>query len=84
MVDDLELAIMADVDMHEGGCWTWNKPSECNIIQLLAKLIGRDLPVGRGRLYRMPECTMGKVCVNPFHVGTSEEWTARVRRSEAQ
>jgi hypothetical protein len=83
MVDAVELAIMTDVDMHEGGCWTWNKPSECNVIQMLAALIGRELPEGRKKLYRMPECTMAKVCVNPQHVGTLEEFEEAVRRWKA-
>jgi hypothetical protein len=81
MADAVERAILADVDKHESGCWTWGKPSECNILQILARLCGRRLPPGRATLYRMPECVMGKDCVNPFHVGTSEEWLSSVKRS---
>jgi hypothetical protein len=80
MIDAVEQAIWDDVAKHENGCWTWKGPSGCNIIRLLARLCDRQLPAGV-RMYRMPECELAQVCVNPYHVGTSEEWMARVRRS---
>jgi hypothetical protein len=80
MIDAVEQAIWNDVQKHEDGCWTWNGPTGCSIIRLLARLCDHSLPVGV-KMYRMPECDMGADCVNPFHVGTSEEWMARMRRS---
>ena len=59
MIDAIELAILDDMQKHDCGCWTWHGPTGfCNIIQLLAVMTGRELPAGRGRLYRMPECVM--------------------------
>lgn len=76
-MDAVERAIWTDIDTHECGCWTWKWPSGCNIVRLLAELVGNPLPVNM-KMYRMPECEMGSDCVNPEHVGSSEQWMARV------
>jgi hypothetical protein len=78
-MDCVEQAIWNDIERHENGCWTWSKPCECNVIRLFAELFDKPLPAGR-KLYRMPECHLGKECVNPDHVGTVEEWMSRVRQ----
>jgi hypothetical protein len=78
-MDNVERAIWNDVEKQENGCWTWSGPSGCSIVRLLSKLCENELPAGR-KMYRMPECELGASCVNPYHVGTSEEWMAQVRR----
>jgi hypothetical protein len=84
-MDAIEQAIWADVEKHEDedGCWTWSKPSGCNVIRLLAELSGKPLPAGR-KMYRMPECLTGAKCVNPEHVGTAEQWMSWVRQRSEQ
>ncbi len=77
-MDVVERAVWNDVEMHENGCWTWSRRAECNIIQLLAELSGNPLPMN-SKLYRMPDCGLGRNCVNPEHVGTSERWIARIQ-----
>lgn len=81
-MDAVEQAIWADVDKHDSGCWTWTGASGCNIIRLLAELSRDPLPANR-KMYRMPECTMGKDCVNPDHVGTMQQWRSQIRRSKS-
>lgn len=77
-MDAIEEAIWHDVEMHDSGCWTWRGHSGCNIIRLLAELSGNPLPVGT-KMFRMPECAMQSAsCVNPSHVGTYEQWAARI------
>lgn len=78
MIDPVEQAIWDDVEKCENGCWRWHGPEGCNIIRLLAELCGNALPAGV-KMFRMPECCMGSVCVNPGHVGTSEQWMRRIR-----
>jgi hypothetical protein len=83
-MDAIEQAIWNDVEVHECGCWSWWGASGCSIIRLLAELAGNPLPVGT-RMYRMPECKMQSACcVNPDHVGTNEEWEARVREKRSR
>jgi hypothetical protein len=79
-MDAVEQAIWADVHEHENRCWTWSGPTGCSIIRLLAKLCENELPEGR-KMYRMPDCELGKNCVSPYHVGTSEDWMFRLRMS---
>ncbi len=76
-MDAVERAIWQDVVLQENDCWRWKGASDCSVIRLLAELGGKPLPVNT-RLYRMPECQLGKECVNPEHVGTSEQWVARI------
>lgn len=78
-MDGVEQAIMADVERHDNGCWTWTGPKGCNIIRRLAELSAKPLPANR-RMYRMPECELGAECVNPEHVGTADEWSRAMRR----
>jgi hypothetical protein len=73
------------IERHEGGCWTWDgTPVDGNVYRVVAEACGILFPVGRGRLYRMPECKLGKECVNPNHLGTGEDFVLAVngRRQE--
>jgi hypothetical protein len=79
--DDVE----AHIERHEGGCWTWDGSSvDGNVYRVVAEAYGAPLPVGRGKLYRMPDCTMGKECVNPNHICTGEDFVSALngRRQE--
>ena len=46
-------------------------------MRLLAELEQIPLPMGK-KLYRMPNCVLGKMCVNPQHVGTSEQYIRQI------
>jgi hypothetical protein len=63
------------IERHEGGCWTWDgTPIDGNVYLIVAEACGIYFPVGRGELYRMPECKLGKECVNPSHIGTGADF----------
>jgi len=77
-----------DVEAHierrdNGGCWTWDgSPLQGNVSRVIAEAYGAPLPTGK--LYRMPECKLGKDCVNPNHLGTSADFVLALngRRQE--
>jgi hypothetical protein len=67
--------VEAHIERHEGGCWTWDgSPVEGNVYRLVADACGIIFPIGRVKLYRMPACRLGKVCVNPNHIGTGKDY----------
>jgi hypothetical protein len=77
--------VEAHIERHEGGCWTWDgSPVDGNVYRVVAEACGAPLPVGLGKLYRMPDCKLGKACVNPNHLGTGEDFVLSVngRRQE--
>jgi hypothetical protein len=77
--------VEAHIERHEGGCWTWvGAPMTCNVYCFVAEAYGAPLPVGLGKLYRMPDCRLGKECVNPNHIGTGEDFVRALngRRQE--
>jgi hypothetical protein len=66
------------------GCWLWSgAPPEGNVYRIIAEAIGCPLPAGV-KLYRMPECKLGKSCVNPSHLGTGVDFVLALngRRQE--
>ncbi len=66
------------------GCWTWDgSPLEGNVYRIIAEAYGAPLPAGP-KLYRMPECKLGKECVNPNHLGTGADYVLSLngRRQE--
>jgi hypothetical protein len=68
---------------HDSGCWTWDgSPVEGNVYRVVAKAYGAPLPTEK--LYRMPDCTLGKECVNPNHLGTAADFVLAIngRRQE--
>jgi hypothetical protein len=72
--------VEAHIERHEGGCWTWvGAPMTCNVYCFVAEAYGAPLPVGLGKLYRMPDCRLGKECVNPNHIGTGEDFVLAVK-----
>jgi hypothetical protein len=78
-------AVAAHIERHAGGCWTWDgSPVAGNIFRMVAEAYGAPLPVRRGKLYRMPDCTVGRNCVNPNHLGTARDFVLAVhgRRQE--
>jgi len=63
------------IERHKSGCWTWDaSPVEGNVYRIVAKAYGAPLPIGIGKLYRMPDCKFGMKCVNPNHIGTKEDY----------
>ena len=77
--------VEAHIERHESGCWTWDgAPLEGNVYRVIAEAYGAPLPVGKGKLFRMPDCKLGKACVNPNHLGTGEDFVLAVhgRRQE--
>jgi hypothetical protein len=77
--------VEANIARHESGCWTWvGAPTTCNVYRFVAEAYGAPLPFGLGKLYRMPDCTLGKECVNPNHIGTGEDFVRALngRRQE--
>jgi hypothetical protein len=67
--------VAAHIERHEGGCWTWDgTPVDGNVYRVVAEALGAPLPTGKGKLFRMPGCTLGKPCVNPNHFGTGEDF----------
>jgi hypothetical protein len=67
--------VEAHIERHEGGCWTWDgSPVEGNVYRFVAEAYGAPLAFGRGKLFRMPDCKLGKECVNPNHIGTAKDF----------
>ncbi len=78
--NDIEL----NIKRHANGCWTWiGSQLPCNIFRYVADRCGTPLPLGQ-KLFRMPECKLGKECVNPEHIGTGVDFilTVQGRRQE--
>ncbi len=72
-------AVEAHIERHEGGCWVWiAAPVEGNLYRMIAEACGTPLPAGQ-KLYRMPDCKLGKRCVNPNHLGTGEDFVLAVK-----
>jgi hypothetical protein len=66
------------------GCWTWDgSPLDGNVYRFVAEAYGAPLPTEK--LYRMPDCKLGKQCVNPNHLGTGADFVLALngRRREA-
>jgi hypothetical protein len=58
---------------HPSGCWTWDGlPVDGNVYRIIAEAYGAPLPTEK--LYRMPDCKLGKACVNPNHLGTGADY----------
>jgi hypothetical protein len=77
--------VAAHIERREDGCWTWDgSPLEGNVYRVVAQAYGAPLPAGP-KLYRMPQCTLGKDCVNPNHIGTGADFVLALnrRRQEA-
>jgi hypothetical protein len=75
--------VEAHIVRHDSGCWTWDgTPVEGNVYRIVAEAYGAPLPTEK--LYRMPDCTLGKECVNPNHLGTGADFVLAVngRRHE--
>jgi hypothetical protein len=78
----------SDVEPHierrnDSGCWTWDgTPLEGNVYRFVAEAYGAPLPTEK--LYRMPDCKLGKQCVNPNHLGTGADFVLALngRRQE--
>ena len=72
------------IERHESGCWTWDgAPLYGNVYRIVAEAYGTPLPAGQ-KLYRMPDCKLGKECVNPNHLGTGADYVLALngRRQE--
>src|ERR1700687_5854648 len=72
------------IERHDSGCWIWDgSPREGNVYRIIAIAYGAPLPAGL-KLYRMPDCKLGKECVNPNHLGTGAEFVLALngRRQE--
>jgi hypothetical protein len=68
-------SVKVNLKRHKSGCWTWvGAPMTCNVYRYVAEALGAPLPNGHGKLYRMPNCTVGRKCVNPNHIGTIENY----------
>jgi hypothetical protein len=66
-------SVEVNINRHDSGCWTWvGAPMACNVYRYIAEVHGTPLPTGK--LYRMPECRVGRDCVNPGHLGTGEDY----------
>jgi hypothetical protein len=75
--------VEAHIVRHDSGCWTWDgSPVEGNVYRFVAKAYGSPLPTEK--LYRMPDCKLGKECVNPNHLGTGADYVLAIngRRQE--
>jgi hypothetical protein len=68
--DDIE----PHIKRHESGCWTWDGSPVEGVFRIVAEALGASLPSRNGKYYRMPDCTVGKKCVNPNHIGTIEDY----------
>ena len=67
------------IERHASGCWTWDgSPLTCNVFRYVAEAHGTPLPAGQ--LYRMPGCVLVDECVNPSHIGTSDDFMRAVHR----
>ena len=69
---------------HDSGCWSWDGfPLDGNIYRAVAEACGCPLPAGE-KLFRMPDCALGKDCINPMHLGTSVDFVLALngRRQE--
>jgi hypothetical protein len=76
--------VEAHIERRENGCWIWDGfPVAGNIYRYIAEAYGTPLPTGK--LYRMPECKIGRDCVNPTHLGTGADYVLALngRRHEA-
>ena len=63
------------IERHKSGCWTWDgSPVEGNVYRNVARACGAPTPNWDGKLYRMPDCSVGRKCVNPNHIGTIEDY----------
>jgi len=57
----------------DSGCWTWDGlPVDGNVYRIIAEAYGAPLPTEK--LYRMPDCKLGKACVCPHHLGTGADY----------
>jgi hypothetical protein len=75
--------VEAHIERREDGCWIWDGPRmECNVYRFVAEAYGAPLPTEK--LYRMPDCKLGKQCVNPNHLGTGADFVLALngRRQE--
>src|ERR1700694_1532977 len=76
--------VEAHIRRHNSGCWAWSgAPVEGNVYRFVAEAYGAPLPAGQ-KLYRMPNCKLGKQCVNPNHLGTGADYVLALngRRQE--
>jgi hypothetical protein len=68
-------SVEVNLKRHASGCWTWvGAPLDCNVYRYVADALGAPIPNGHGKLYRMPDCTVGRKCVNPNHIGTLQDY----------
>ena len=66
-------AVEPHIIRHPSGCWVWDGlPLEGNVYRIIAKAYGAPLPTEKP--YRMPDCKLGKSCVNPNHLGTGADY----------
>jgi len=71
------------IERRECGCWVWDgAPVDGNVYRIVAEAYGAPLPIEK--LYRMPDCKLGKECVNPNHLGTGADFVLALngRRQE--
>lgn len=76
--------VAAHIERHDSGCWVWDgAPVGGNVYRVVAEAYGAPLPAGQ-KLYRMPDCKLGKGCVNPNHLGTGADYVLALneRRQE--
>jgi hypothetical protein len=76
--------IESHIERREDGCWTWDgSPLDGNVYRVIAEAYGAPLPAGQ-KMYGMPNCTLGKECVNPSHLGTGADYVLALngRRQE--
>ena len=72
--------VEAKIERHECGCWTWTgAPVPSNIYRYVAEAYGTPLPTGK-TLFRLPGCVLVAGCVNPNHIGTSDDFMRAVQR----
>jgi hypothetical protein len=71
--------VEAHIERREDGCWTWDgSPVEGNVYRVVAEAYGAPLPTEK--LYRMPDCKLGKECVNSNHLGTGADFVLAINR----
>jgi hypothetical protein len=77
--------IKCSIERREDGCWRWVGVllPEGNVYRVVAEAYGAPLPA-REKMYRMPECKLGKTCVNPNHLGTAEDFVLTVNGRRQQ
>jgi hypothetical protein len=69
--------VEAHIVRHDSGCWTWDgTPVEGNVYRVVAEVYGA--PLSAEKLYRMPDCKLGKQCVNPNHLGTGADYVLAI------